>query len=532
MRTSGFLLAAALVAALSSGCRPRDPVWDADPGPVSAHGLATAAALVDDPAHRVLVLPVEGDLTLAPVSVPVGHGVAAAGATPDGSRLVVLSHGDVPRTRPTQQAPSVTVIDGSGSGTPPATYTLSDPLSGLALDPASRFAVVYPSAADDAFVQNPNELSIADLSAPPGATNPTPVTLRSFGGKPQGFFFTPTLELPGGSTRLLAVLTDRDVGLIDLSEPAKGDITVKLSSSGQVLTPAQVTVTDGAAGVSDDARLAIRLAGSSSVILVDLLPVPAGDTTHAHSFAPTPNIVDAGGPPTDLAFVATDGGLRLAAMVPSQQALVLIDPSTGITSSIDLGAPLERISIVTGVVGPGTLGADVALLWSAQSPTIAFVALGSTAGKPYKSVEKLALESPIGDVIDVPAPGDRLKILVAPDRQTFFVLDLVARTASPILASASDGGATVTVSRGGERAWFLAPSAPAVASLDLGDLHPQNLLLGQPVAFAFDVARRDGGRALVAVHSRPTVDVTVLDGLHPSLETAVEYESVLLGDLP
>ena len=530
MRTPDLALSAALAAALVSGCRQRDPVWDTSPGVLVAHGLATGAALVDDPAHRALLLPVLGDLTLAPVSVPLGHDVAASGATADGSRLVVLSRGDVPRTRSTQQAPGLTVIDGSGAGAPPVTYPISDPLSGLALDPASTFAIIYPSAADDAFVQNPNELSIADLTQPPAAGNPTPLTLRSFGGRPRSFFFTPTLELPSGSRRLLAVLTDRDLGIIDLGAPDKGDVTVKLSSSGQVLTPAQVVVTDGVPGDPTDARLAVRIEGDSGVIVVDLLPVPAGDTTHVHGFVPTPNIVDAGGTPTDLAFVTTDGGLRLAALVPSQQALVLIDPATGITTSVDLGAPLERLSIVTGVVGPGTNGADVALLWSTSSPTIAFVALGSTVGKPYKSVETLSLASPVGDVIDVPRPSDRLKILASPDRQTFFVLDLVARTAAPLLASS--GGAAVTVSPGGQRAWFLAPFAPDVASLDLQNLHPQNLLLGQPVALAFDVARRDGGRALLALHAENAVGVTVLDGQNPSLETAVEYSSVLLGELP
>jgi hypothetical protein len=533
MRTHAFALRAALVSASTAlvwGCRDRGAVWDQIPGPLVAHGLSGAAAIVDDSAHRVLLLPVEADLTLSPASVRVGHGVAASGATPDRSRLVVLTHGDVPRDRPDAQAPTVTVIDGSRAGAPPATYTLSDPLSGLSLDPASRFAVVYPTAADNAFVQNPNELSIADITAPPSASNPIPLTLRSFGGKPQSFFFTPTLELPGGPRRLLAVLTDRDVGIIDLSAPALGDITVQLSSSAEVLSPAQVAVTDGAPGVTSDARLAVRIAGDSSVVLIDLLPVPAGDTTHVHDFLPTPNLVDAGGPPSDIAFVTTDGGLRLAALVPAHQALVLIDPSTGVTTSVDLGAPLDHLSVVTGIVGPSAMGADVALLWSTSSPTIAFVALGSTVGKPYKSVEKLSLATPVGGVIDVPEPNDRLKILASPDQQTFFVLDLVARTVSPLLASS--GGADVTVSPGGRRAWFLAPSAPVLASLDLHDLHPENLVLGQPAALAFDVARRDGGRALVALHRQAAVDVTVLDGDAPSLATAVEYSSVLLGGVP
>jgi hypothetical protein len=526
MRTAPFAIFGAAAAALLSGCRDRADVWDAAPGLLVAHGLEGAAAIVDTTGERALLLPVEKDLTVSPASFPIGRGFAASGTTPDGKELLVLAHGDVPRVKPTDQGPTLTMIHG---GTTPAagnTYQLGDPLSGLAIDPEARFAVVFPSATDTSFVENPNELSIVDLTAAQGEGNPTPLTLRSFGGRPQSFLFTETLGVPGGARRLLVVLTDRDVGIVDLSAPDKGDITVRLSSSGQKLTPAQVVVTDGDPASDTDARLAIRVASDPGVILVDLLPTPAGEPS-AHSFRPTPNVVFAGGVPTDVSFVNTDGGLRLAALVPSQEILSLIDPATGIATEVALGAPFERLSLVTGVVGPSASGADVALLWSTSSPNIAFVALGSTVGKPYKSVDRLELEQPVAQVFDVPPPNDRLKILAAADRSTFFVLDLMARTASPILAA----GAQITVAPDGHRAWFNAPSSFAIASLDFTNLHPQNLLLGSPVASAFDVARRDGGRALVAVHDGGAIGLTVLDGDHPSLETAVDYEAILLGAL-
>ncbi|MFT3775839.1 MAG: hypothetical protein QM820_61630 [Minicystis sp.] len=527
MRRTSFFLPC-LLAAVSLGCGKRAAVWDADPGGLVAHGLADAAALVDTTGERALVLQAQQDLSLAPVSVPIGRGYAASQTTADGKKLVVLTRGDVPRQTPDDQGPSLSVIQSGAAPGLVFDYDLGDPLSGLALDPESRFAVVYPSASDTAFVENPNELSIVDLTVGPSDENPTPLTLRSFGGRPQGFFFTPTLGIPGGARRLLAVLTDRDVGIIDLKAPEKGDITVRLSSSGEKLTPAQIAVTDGDPALDDDARLAVRVANDSSVILVDLLPSLPGDTTKAHDFRPTPNVVFAGGVPSDIAFVNTDGGLRLAALVPSKQSLTLIDPATGIPTSVALGASFERISIVTGVVGASAAGADVALLWSTSSTSIAFVALGSTVGKPYKSVEKLELELPVAAVRDVPAPNDRLKILAAVDGRTFYVLDLLARTASPILAS---DGAQLSIAPDGQRAWMQAPYQPAIAQLDLGTLHPKNLLLTQAVAASFDIARIGGGRALLAMHATPTVGITVLDGERPSLETAITYASVLLGGL-
>ncbi len=302
---------------------------------------------------------------------------------------------------------------------------------------------------------------------------------------------------------------------------------MRLSTTGDRVTPVQVAVSDGDPARADDARLAIRLANDPGVILVDLLASSSSDS--AHDFRPTPNVVLASGPPSDVAFVNTDGGLRLAALVPSKQSLSLIDPATGISKDVALGAPFQHLSLVTNVVGGSDAGADVALLWSSSSPYISFVALGSTAGKPYKSVERLQLEQPIARVIDVPAPNDRLKILAAADGRAFFVLDLIARTASPIVSSSA--GVDVTVSADGQRSWLLAPGGPDLAALDLDNLHPQNFTLASPVQEALEVGRRGGGRALLAVHGYGNLGVTVLDADHPSLETAVQYHGLLLGSL-
>ena len=68
----------------------------------------------------------------------------------------------------------------------------------------------------------------------------------------------------------------------------------------------------------------------------------------------------------------------MAALVPSKQALMLIDPHTGLVSEVALGAPYDSLRVVTNVTGKGDDGSDVALVWSAASPRIAFVALGVT----------------------------------------------------------------------------------------------------------------------------------------------------------
>jgi hypothetical protein len=496
--------------------------------PFVAFGLRGAAAIVDHPAERALLLPALGDLSLAPVSVPIGRGFAAAKTTRDLEKLLVLCRGDVPRRTADDQGPALYLMNGGTTPGAAGRYDLSDPLSGLEVDPLSKFAVVYPSADDTSFVTNPNELVLIKLDDAKAA--PIPISLRSFGGRPQGFTFTPELEVPGGPRRLLVVQTDRDVALVDLSAPEKPEITVKLTGGPEALEPTGLAVSDGEPGVDEDARIAIRVQSDPNVIVLDLLPVPESKADESpHSFLPVPNIVYVGGTPTDIAFVRTDGGLRLAALVPSRSVLTLVDPATGIASDVELGAPFERISIVTDIVGQTTNGSDVAMLWSTASPNVAFVELGVTIGKPYKSVERIELAQPVASVMDVPAPNNHLKILASSSGTNFVVLNLLARTAAPIVASV--GGTVAVPSPDGARAWMLAENQSSIAQLDLASIHPRNVVLSYPVRSVFDIERRDGGRAVIALHALGTGAVTVLDAQSPSLQNSVEYLGILLGEL-
>lgn len=524
-------LALCAVALATAACGDAGDEWSADTrGPIVARGLAGSVALIDAPTNRAIFLPVDGELRVASTRFEIGHGFAAAEADADGARLLVLSHGDQPRRRAEDQAPALAMFDGGTAPKLAARYELDDPFSGLVLDPAHRFAVIHPTEDDVSFVQNPNELVVVDLSRGPAADNPVPITLRSYGGRPLAMSFPQPLSLPGGVRRLLVVSTDRDLSLLDLDDLSRPDITVKLTTGADTVTPGSVAVDDGEPDRDDDARIAVRLADRTDVLVLDLLPAPSGQASpKSHGFSPVPNIVDVGGVPADIAFVRTDGGLRLAATVPSRQALALVDPKTGVSTLVDLGAPFERISIVTDIVGATDKSSDVALLWSAASANVAFVSLGATVGKPYKSVDRLELAEPVSEVLDVPPPNDHLKVLAARGGGGFVVLDLPARTAAPI-ASSSDL-TSVRVARDGTRAWIVARNTPNVAALDFADLHPKNLTLTRDVSDVFDIARSDGGRALVAVHPRGSVGLTVLDAANPSLGTAREYAAVLLGEL-
>ncbi len=53
------------------------------------------------------------------------------------------------------------------------------------------------------------------------------------------------------------------------------------------------------------------------------------------------NIVDVGGEPSFVDFVRTDGGLRLAALVPSLSDAVLVDPGSTVSEVVDLPLPFH-----------------------------------------------------------------------------------------------------------------------------------------------------------------------------------------------
>jgi dipeptidyl aminopeptidase/acylaminoacyl peptidase len=518
------------------GCGDRAPIWDAQVASrPQAVGLDQGVALIDDDAHRALMLIGDAEQTLQRRSIPIGHGVLRADAAPDRKRLFVVSSGDQPRRSERDERPSLTVVDGTPAQLRARAYALPSPLSGLSIDPFGRWAALAAGASGKkAFVENPNELVLLDLDEEPGATNPVTRSLRSFGGRPQRLTFTPSLALPGGQRRLLIVETEQDVSIVDLdhardAEP-RPEITVRLTggSTTSVVTPAGVVVDDGDPGRKDDARVGIRLANDTNVVTVTMADVPAGSAP-PNDFVAKVNLTDIGGIASDIAFVRTDGGLRLAALVPSRQSAVLVDPETSITTEIALPYAFSKLSLVTSVVG-AEAGSDVALLWgaSASGSGIAFWSLGKTAGQPYRSVEVLAVGGAVSAVTGVPDPHPELKVLQTSAGAGFYVLDLASRTLAPLTTSSS---VSLSVSPDGERVWAFQQADVELASIELRNVHPTSLLTDLPLSGVFDVARIDGGRALVALHAGGSAGVTVFDARKPDNATARLYSALFLEGL-
>lgn len=512
---------------LLAACGSRDGRWDTSLEGSSSYGLHGAVALQDAALNRFLLVtsPQSGDLAVT--SIPVGKNVTSVTTSVDRRQLFVLSKGQSPRYRPEDERPQLLVIDGGTAPKLERTFYLDDPRKKLAVDPRGEWVAAYEA---DSTVVNPNEIELFSLTED-GVQ--VPKTIRSFGGVPLELIFTDPLTVPtGDAKRFLVVRTDRDITLLDLSDLERTEVTVQLpqTEEGKSSSPAQVVFDDGDPEDPTDARLAVRLQGLPDVVLLDLGPSSSPDK----DFAITPNIVDAGGVPSAIDFVRTDGGLRLAALVPSRRVATLVDPETTATETVQFPVPYDSMTRITDSVSSPPAGGDVALLWSTNAQGIAFWSLGQTSGTPYRSVDANDIELAVSEVIDVPAPNRHLKLLANADAQRFFVLDLKKRQTFPMLTRSY--GFRVNVAPDGQRVWAFAPYGGEFSAIELSDLHPKALSVRLPISQIHDIKRPDGTRAALVLHGSEqvgpaSVSVTLLDALNPDSAATRYFEGLDLEGL-
>ncbi len=505
------------------GCSSASSEWDVPLGDPEPVGLSGSVVVRDDAMNRMLFLtsPRENELTVEVVGA--GRNVAATVASADLNRLFVLSRGVFPRRTEEDEGPRLSVYDGSPDPDGARLlkeFALDDPKERLALDPRGEWVAAFGG---DSTVVNPNELVLFNLDEGDGTEGTAQSkTIRSFGGAPVELVFTEELTVPvGGARRLLAVRTDRDVTLVDLANLEDSELTIKLpqGANGVALTPQQIVYDDGDPDDATDARIAIRLAGTSDVVIVEL----GEPSVEGRDFSPVLNIVDVGDVPSAIDFVRTDGGLRLAALVPGSAKAVLVSPETTRAEVIQLPGGYSQMRRITSEVSQAD-GGDVALLWG-NSPNIAFWSLGSTSSTPHRSVDTAALSFPVAEVLDVPEPNSHLKVLRGPSSD-LFVLDLNARQSFPLNTSFTGG--RVHVAPDGRRLWVYQADQQNFSSVELEDLHPRALYVDLGVTGVFDVLRGDGGRSAIALHTSRGWHATVFDAEDPHSAKTAHFPSLQL----
>jgi hypothetical protein len=274
-------------------------------------------------------------------------------------------------------------------------------------------------------------------------------------------------------------------------------VTIKLPQSEEKVPyrPVELAFDDGAADDDTDARVAIRLDGTADVVLLNL----RAPDVEGESYSVLVNIVDVGGVPSEIEFVHTDGGLRLAALVPGKQRATLVEPNTMATEMVDLGGAFTQMTKITDSVSTTPDGGDVALLWG-EDRSFGFWSLGSTSSTPYASVEKTSIDFSVEHVLTVPdgSGNGHLRILAGSSNE-FFVLNLLNREATPLVA---DPGVSlsVKVSRDGKYAWVTENGSGVFSAVDLSNLHPQELHVEPVMTSLGDVERASGGRSVIVFH--------------------------------
>jgi hypothetical protein len=331
--------------------------------------------------------------------------------------------------------------------------------------------------------------------------------------------------MPGGERRFLIVESRQDITLLDLDALERPEITIglPLTPSGAPGRPLQVVVHPGQPDLVADAQIAIRMENDPNLVLVNFAPAEES----VSGFNLTLNLVDVGGPPAALDFVTTDGGLRLAALVPGRNEASLVHPQTKRVERVALPAQFDQLRRVTEGVLAADENGDVALLWSASARMVAFWSLGRTDNQAFRSVDVLNLETTVNQLFDV--PGNELgyrKLLQSPDNR-FFVLDLRARQSFPMFASSRNVG--LRVAPDGLRAWAFAPGGPSLAKIDLLSLEPTSLEIERPISQLFDIEAQSGTeRVLIALHPGGASGATLLDAERPDTADTRYFPGLLL----
>ncbi|HEX6274841.1 MAG TPA: hypothetical protein VFZ53_17485 [Polyangiaceae bacterium] len=519
------------------GCGGRPEGWDKPFEPAAAVGLQTAVAVLDPALDRVIMLESPSHLGLRSTVLPVGRDIVTAVPSPKRDRLLVLSKGKQPRLNAGDESPSLTVIATSPEPRIEKTYPLDDPFAGLYLDPEGRWAIVY---AGEGVVQNPNELILIDLENEEVYTK----SIRSFGGSPKSFTFTSELTVAGKDPRrVLVVQTEQDLALVDLADLGAAEITVLTpeTTQGRPSEPKQVVFHD--ADETSGPALAVSFTNNPGVLLMTLV---AGNDSH--EFLPEVNsIVDVGGSPSAIEFVATDAGLRLAAVVPTARHAALVDPTTTVVDLVTMPAAFSGLARVTdSIEDPGVEG-DVALLWTSAIGTVGIWRLDVAIDAPYASIETINIAVGVDRVLDVPGPAQGAclegsdcfagyKIVAGTGPQDFYLLDLNRKRASLMVNNGQD--LTLSLAPDGERLWAFTHDGIELAQVAFSSLHPSSLNVQAPIRGVFDVGRPnrsdesgDGARSAIVLHAERGLGATVFDALEPDDTKTRYYGGLAYGGL-
>jgi hypothetical protein len=473
-----------------------------------------AVVAADTHAKRVAVLVPGVEGTLARTYLPLASPPVQVITSDDGARTFVLTAGvEKTRTAPAI-APELIVIGVAGSSVVEARYPMPRGSARLWLDPLGAYVAVTPAAAGSgALVTNPDALALVKLDAPASATNPVVRSLVRSESVSEAIVFSPSLTTPRGAKRFLLGVGVREVALVDLAAaftaaPAP-DTKVPLTSSGATssLRPLKVRFDDGDPAATGDARLAFALAGEGSILTATLAAndAPAAGESDLRAIV---NLTDVGAPVSDLDFLATPDGLRIAALTPSRARAVLADPATSLVTPVPLARAYASLRVL-----PSSSGSTVLLAQPGGSTgAVALWDVPRTADQPYRAVEPVVDVAKLASVR--PIPGSSTRFLVTGEGgYELVVLDVATRATTAVDVA---GASSVQLSRDGERAYVVpASGATTFAALNLRTFAASPFAAGLPRGAVGELRRADGTPVVAVIHGDAGASLSLFDPQRP-----------------
>jgi hypothetical protein len=448
------------------------------------------------------------------------------GATPRGEALV-LSRGARGDLGVDPEPGSLTAIPSAGAA---RRYALGSPFNALSQTDDGRYAMAYfrPQSASGRLLYNPNEVAVVDLDAPPSGTNPTPRTVRSFGGVPNSVVFSPGIEIGGVSRRFAVVLSDAYVTLLDLDHPARPEVTVRLTlpEDPRAIRPEQVLFD------VEEATIYLRAAASNDVYVLKLNAVSTTDAAQ-NDYRPTINQLAAGRSPADLALIGEAGMRRLLVVSPGSRDARVIDARANTVTTVPLDAAANRILLFTGASPSNPAARAQALLYAVDGVTqaVSFLELTDIDARRAQNVETLNLGRGVQSALPL---LDRGVVMLGHQTSAglgqLSLLDLARRTAAPIFAEVSLSGAQFDSDR---RSLWIAPrGSNRLGFIDLQTFRPGEVRLDGAITDVIPLRGDAMGRSRVAaVHPSAAGWVTLLDARDPRRETARSTRGFLLTDI-
>ena len=519
---SRLLLALPLLAA---GCGGREAFYKDEVQLGSPIALDAQLMWVDADANQGYLLDVTGHLGPAAtrVKLPVGA-TAKQQRRGKHDEILVLCAGRRASAKEDAVPAMLVAVEESGDT---REYELGNPFDLVKQSDDGRYAFLLKTKATGRLLDNPNEVAIVDLDADPGKNHKDGTVLRtltSFGDSPDDVVFSPPLRILEGDAskrRLAVVLSETTVTLIDLDHPERRETSVQLSGEVGAVAPTQVEFS------AQDPVLYVRGKGSDDVFVFHLDKRPTGgdDTGEEHNdFRPSINQLVVGQGPVDMQlYEGSDGAERLLVLAQDSRELAIVDAASSRVVHVPLTVTQQHIMLFQAPAPQDAEISQRALLWSEGQSQVTFVDLEGIEERLDRNLTEARVAS--GVTRAIPMLGDNL-VLFLHDAETVSLLDLAARTVSPISSSEALGDAEFDSER--RSLWVAPPNQPRLGFLNLDEKAPGEVLLDANVD---EFVPLFASGKVAVVHKNPFGYVTVVDVEDPSRDSAKAIRGFMLADV-